>query len=115
MQAGEQPGHLLEFTWAAMTAGPSSPGVGPRSNQPAVTASAGTSISPVGVSARSIRPLTRTPIDGTSSAPAPRWQDGVEATGADGAAGGAADGDGRGHVAGDAGAASRGDRHDERH
>src|SRR4051794_39429709 len=49
-----------------MTAGPGSPGTGPRPYQPAVTASAGTSIFPAGVRPRWTRSVVRTPMEGTS-------------------------------------------------
>src|SRR4051794_5790176 len=49
-----------------MTAGPASPGTGPSPYQPAVTASAGTSILPVGVRPRWVRPVVCTPMAGTS-------------------------------------------------
>src|SRR6185312_1909398 len=51
-----------------MTAGPGSPGTGPRRYQPAVTASFGTSRAPVRVRPRSTRPVVCTPIAGTSRA-----------------------------------------------
>ena len=40
------PGTWFQVTWPAMTAGPSSPGVGPRRYQPAIAGSSGTCIAP---------------------------------------------------------------------